>query len=155
MVIGSLWVQLERVNPRPSPTHTTRESEWAKAEAVLKCCNSVFERNRVDSGAMKRERQDTTYARRAFIVDEDLHQQRVREGDLGALSYVLATEAVATVKDDVSTTDGATMIDGSSSNGITHGVSTTDGATMIDRSATNGVPHVDQAGSGKPDPPAC
>ncbi|KAG5615167.1 hypothetical protein H5410_014991, partial [Solanum commersonii] len=33
--IGSTWVQLERVNPSPSPTHSARESEWAKAEAVL------------------------------------------------------------------------------------------------------------------------
>ncbi|KAG5611033.1 hypothetical protein H5410_022314 [Solanum commersonii] len=40
----------KRVNPRPFPTHSTRESEWAKAEVVLKCCNSVFERNRVDLG---------------------------------------------------------------------------------------------------------
>ncbi|KAG5585235.1 hypothetical protein H5410_045669, partial [Solanum commersonii] len=34
--IGSTWVQLKRVNPSPSPTHSARESEWAKAEAVLK-----------------------------------------------------------------------------------------------------------------------
>ncbi|KAG5586325.1 hypothetical protein H5410_046759 [Solanum commersonii] len=34
--IGSTWVQLERVNPSPSPTHLTRESEWAKMEVVLK-----------------------------------------------------------------------------------------------------------------------
>ncbi len=34
--IGSTWVQLERVNPSPSPTHSARESEWAKAEVVLK-----------------------------------------------------------------------------------------------------------------------
>ncbi|KAG5571669.1 hypothetical protein H5410_061435, partial [Solanum commersonii] len=35
-VIGSTWIQLERVNPSPSLIHSTRESEWAKAEAVLK-----------------------------------------------------------------------------------------------------------------------
>ena len=29
------WVQLERVNPSPSPTHLARESEWAKAEVVF------------------------------------------------------------------------------------------------------------------------
>ncbi|KAG5589813.1 hypothetical protein H5410_040327 [Solanum commersonii] len=46
----SLWVQLERVNPRYFPTHSARESEWAKVEAVLKSDNSVFKRNRVDSG---------------------------------------------------------------------------------------------------------
>ncbi|KAG5580479.1 hypothetical protein H5410_051106 [Solanum commersonii] len=34
--IGSTWVPLERVNPSPSPTHSARESELAKAEAVLK-----------------------------------------------------------------------------------------------------------------------
>ena len=34
--IGSTWVQLERVNPSPSPTHLSRESEWAKVEVVLK-----------------------------------------------------------------------------------------------------------------------
>ncbi|KAG5580235.1 hypothetical protein H5410_050862, partial [Solanum commersonii] len=34
--IGSTWVQLERVNPSPSPTHSARESEWDKVEAVLK-----------------------------------------------------------------------------------------------------------------------
>uniref|UniRef100_M1DNG7 Uncharacterized protein n=1 Tax=Solanum tuberosum TaxID=4113 RepID=M1DNG7_SOLTU len=34
--IGSIWVQLERVNPSPSPTHSARESEWANAEVVLK-----------------------------------------------------------------------------------------------------------------------
>ncbi|KAG5580437.1 hypothetical protein H5410_051064, partial [Solanum commersonii] len=49
VVIGSSWFQLERVNPRPSPTLSARESEWAKAEVVLKCGNLVFKRNRVDS----------------------------------------------------------------------------------------------------------
>uniref|UniRef100_M1DVL9 Uncharacterized protein n=1 Tax=Solanum tuberosum TaxID=4113 RepID=M1DVL9_SOLTU len=34
--IGSTWVQLERVNPSPSPTHSAQESEWDKAETVLK-----------------------------------------------------------------------------------------------------------------------
>ncbi|KAG5610580.1 hypothetical protein H5410_021861 [Solanum commersonii] len=33
--IRSTWVQLERVNPSPSPIHLARESEWAKAEAML------------------------------------------------------------------------------------------------------------------------
>uniref|UniRef100_M1DUJ3 Uncharacterized protein n=1 Tax=Solanum tuberosum TaxID=4113 RepID=M1DUJ3_SOLTU len=57
MVIGSSWVQLERVNPRPSPTYSARESEWAKAKAMLNCCNSVFERNRVDLGKYECKRQ--------------------------------------------------------------------------------------------------
>ncbi|KAG5580599.1 hypothetical protein H5410_051226 [Solanum commersonii] len=48
VVIGSPWVQLERVNPSPFPTHSSQESEWVKEEALLKSGNSVFERNRVD-----------------------------------------------------------------------------------------------------------
>ena len=35
MGLGRHEVQLERVNPSPSPTHSARESEWAKAEAIL------------------------------------------------------------------------------------------------------------------------
>ncbi|KAG5585679.1 hypothetical protein H5410_046113, partial [Solanum commersonii] len=49
VVIGLSWVQLERVNPRPFPTHAARESEWAKAKDVLSYGNLVFERNQVDS----------------------------------------------------------------------------------------------------------
>ncbi|KAG5594666.1 hypothetical protein H5410_035898 [Solanum commersonii] len=45
MAIGLSWVQLERVNLRPSPTLSARESEWAKVEVVLKCIKSVLERN--------------------------------------------------------------------------------------------------------------
>ncbi|KAG5599817.1 hypothetical protein H5410_031187, partial [Solanum commersonii] len=48
-IIGSLWVQLERVNPRPSPTHSARESDWAKVKAGSNCGLSVFERKRFDS----------------------------------------------------------------------------------------------------------
>uniref|UniRef100_M1DFJ6 Orf147a protein n=1 Tax=Solanum tuberosum TaxID=4113 RepID=M1DFJ6_SOLTU len=33
--LGQHKVQLKRVNPSPSPTHSARESEWAKAEVVL------------------------------------------------------------------------------------------------------------------------
>ncbi|KAG5572700.1 hypothetical protein H5410_062466 [Solanum commersonii] len=35
MGVGRHEVQLERVNPSPSPTHSARESEWVKAEDVL------------------------------------------------------------------------------------------------------------------------
>uniref|UniRef100_M1DZK4 Uncharacterized protein n=1 Tax=Solanum tuberosum TaxID=4113 RepID=M1DZK4_SOLTU len=42
------WIK--RVNPKPSPTQSARESEWAKAKVVLHCCLLVFERNRFDSG---------------------------------------------------------------------------------------------------------
>ncbi|KAG5594650.1 hypothetical protein H5410_035882 [Solanum commersonii] len=34
--IGSTWVQLKRVNPRPSHIHSARESKWAKVKALLK-----------------------------------------------------------------------------------------------------------------------
>ncbi|KAG5584895.1 hypothetical protein H5410_045329 [Solanum commersonii] len=33
--VGRHEVQLERVNPSPSPTHSAQENEWAKAEVVL------------------------------------------------------------------------------------------------------------------------
>ncbi|KAG5584869.1 hypothetical protein H5410_045303 [Solanum commersonii] len=33
--VGRHVVQLERVNPSPSPTHSAQENEWAKAEDVL------------------------------------------------------------------------------------------------------------------------
>ncbi|KAG5567972.1 hypothetical protein H5410_065012, partial [Solanum commersonii] len=33
--IGSTWIQLEIVNPSTFPTHSARESKWAKVEAVL------------------------------------------------------------------------------------------------------------------------
>ncbi|KAG5606654.1 hypothetical protein H5410_028146 [Solanum commersonii] len=33
--IGLAQVQLERMNPSPSPTHLPQKSEWAKTEAVL------------------------------------------------------------------------------------------------------------------------
>ncbi|KAG5599490.1 hypothetical protein H5410_030860 [Solanum commersonii] len=51
--IGSTWVQLERVNPSPSPTHSARESEWAKVEDVLKAttrCSRKTESIRVTYG---------------------------------------------------------------------------------------------------------
>ncbi|KAG5611015.1 hypothetical protein H5410_022296 [Solanum commersonii] len=52
MFIRSSWVLLEKENHRPSPTLSARESEWAKAEAMLKSGNSVFERNRIDSSVL-------------------------------------------------------------------------------------------------------
>ncbi|KAG5610096.1 hypothetical protein H5410_021377 [Solanum commersonii] len=47
LAIPTYWAE---VNPRPFPTHSARESEWAKAEVVLKSGNSMFERNRIDLG---------------------------------------------------------------------------------------------------------
>jgi len=32
VVIGLSWVQLERLNPKPSPTHLARESAWIKVK---------------------------------------------------------------------------------------------------------------------------
>ncbi|KAG5599017.1 hypothetical protein H5410_030387, partial [Solanum commersonii] len=47
-VFGLFERELDRVNPSPFPTHSVRECEWAKVEAMLKCSNSVLKRNRVD-----------------------------------------------------------------------------------------------------------
>ncbi|KAG5610260.1 hypothetical protein H5410_021541 [Solanum commersonii] len=44
------WVQLSRVKPKPSPTHSARESEWTKAKVVLHFRLLVFERNWFHSG---------------------------------------------------------------------------------------------------------
>ncbi|KAG5631622.1 hypothetical protein H5410_003339 [Solanum commersonii] len=52
-IVVGYWVfvgSTRESNPRPFPTHSARESEWAKVESVLKSSKSVFERNRVDSG---------------------------------------------------------------------------------------------------------
>ncbi|KAG5619710.1 hypothetical protein H5410_004928 [Solanum commersonii] len=37
--IGSTWVQLKRVNPSPSPTHSATDSEWVLVEVVLNAVN--------------------------------------------------------------------------------------------------------------------
>uniref|UniRef100_M1DFE3 Integrase core domain containing protein n=1 Tax=Solanum tuberosum TaxID=4113 RepID=M1DFE3_SOLTU len=85
-----------------------------------------------DARAKKREHQQREQARKASLVDEELRQQRVRESTTGVLSSVPVPDVVPTVRDDVSTTDGAEMIDGS---------------------ATDGVLYDDPAGSRKQDPP--
>uniref|UniRef100_M1DYN1 Integrase core domain containing protein n=1 Tax=Solanum tuberosum TaxID=4113 RepID=M1DYN1_SOLTU len=91
----------------------------------------------------KREHQQHEQARKVSIVNEELHQQRVREGNLGASSSRPTTEA--TVRDDVSTTDGAfRVID-----------STTEGVILDDMGTTDGGPSVVPAVFRKPDPPAC
>jgi len=59
-----------------------------------------------DAQIKKHERQQTDHARRASIVDEELRQQRVREVTLRDSSSRPTTEAVATVRDDMSTIDG-------------------------------------------------
>ncbi|WMV08934.1 hypothetical protein MTR67_002319 [Solanum verrucosum] len=33
--IGLTWVLIDRVNPKPNPTHSARESEWTKVWVVL------------------------------------------------------------------------------------------------------------------------
>uniref|UniRef100_M1DYB1 Gag-pol polyprotein n=1 Tax=Solanum tuberosum TaxID=4113 RepID=M1DYB1_SOLTU len=52
-IVGGYWIVVgsaRESDPKPSPTLSAQESEWAKAEDVLKYNNSMFERNRVDSG---------------------------------------------------------------------------------------------------------
>uniref|UniRef100_M1DZ41 Integrase core domain containing protein n=1 Tax=Solanum tuberosum TaxID=4113 RepID=M1DZ41_SOLTU len=93
----------------------------------------------------KRERQRTEQARKAYIIDEELRQQKVLESARGASSFVPVVEVPTVESHDVSTTDGAVrMID-----------STTEGDVIADVGTTEGGPNVAVAGSGKPDPPAC
>ncbi|KAG5585592.1 hypothetical protein H5410_046026, partial [Solanum commersonii] len=54
LIASGYWVivgSARRVNPRPFLTHSARESEWPTVKVVLNCSNSVFQRNRVDSGS--------------------------------------------------------------------------------------------------------
>uniref|UniRef100_M1DIM9 Integrase core domain containing protein n=1 Tax=Solanum tuberosum TaxID=4113 RepID=M1DIM9_SOLTU len=97
-------------------------------------CSSCTSNATEDARTKKQERQQTEQARRVSIVDEEFHQQRVRECNDGASSSMPAIDIVAAMRDDVSTTDGD---------------------EMIDRSATDGVPRDDIAGFGKPNPSAC
>ncbi|KAG5590105.1 hypothetical protein H5410_040619 [Solanum commersonii] len=54
--IGSTWVQLKRVSPSPSTTHSARESEWAKAEAVLNAAAQCLRETELIRGKLlKRE----------------------------------------------------------------------------------------------------
>uniref|UniRef100_M1DVG1 Uncharacterized protein n=1 Tax=Solanum tuberosum TaxID=4113 RepID=M1DVG1_SOLTU len=50
--IGSTWVQLERVNPSPSPTHSARENEWAKVEDVLNAATRCSRKTELIRGRM-------------------------------------------------------------------------------------------------------
>uniref|UniRef100_M1DWY2 Integrase core domain containing protein n=1 Tax=Solanum tuberosum TaxID=4113 RepID=M1DWY2_SOLTU len=83
--------------------------------------------------AQKRQHRQEKEARKASLLDEDLHQRKVRESATGASSSTPVVEVPPVVRDVVSTTDGAMMDD----------VGTTEGDPTI-------VP----AGSGKPDSPA-
>ncbi|KAG5571257.1 hypothetical protein H5410_061023 [Solanum commersonii] len=50
--IGLTCVYLEIVNPSPSPTHSARESEWAKAEAVLNAATQCSRETELIRGAV-------------------------------------------------------------------------------------------------------
>uniref|UniRef100_M1DNY3 Integrase core domain containing protein n=1 Tax=Solanum tuberosum TaxID=4113 RepID=M1DNY3_SOLTU len=88
--------------------------------------------------ASKRQRRQEERARKASIIDEQLRQQRTSEMIDGASSSM-------PVGIDVRTTEGATRVTDS----------TTDGVVLVDAVTTEGDPSVDLAGSGKLDPPTC
>uniref|UniRef100_M1DKX4 Integrase core domain containing protein n=1 Tax=Solanum tuberosum TaxID=4113 RepID=M1DKX4_SOLTU len=92
-----------RVLERPAPA-TNLSSFRTELDNLLADLESHFDTIE-DARAKKQERQQNKQARRASIVDEELHQQRVRESTLGASISRPTTES--TVRDDVSTTDGA------------------------------------------------
>uniref|UniRef100_M1DM17 Integrase core domain containing protein n=1 Tax=Solanum tuberosum TaxID=4113 RepID=M1DM17_SOLTU len=79
------------------------------------------------------ERRQENEAKKASIIDEHLHQQRVRESVAGASSSAPVVEVPPVVRDIVSTTAGA---------------------MMDDVGTTEGDPTIAPAGFGKPDPPA-
>uniref|UniRef100_M1DV07 Putative plant transposon protein domain-containing protein n=1 Tax=Solanum tuberosum TaxID=4113 RepID=M1DV07_SOLTU len=70
-------------------------------------CSSLIEEEK----AQKRQRRQEKKARKASILDEELHQQRVRESVAGASSSAPVVEVPPVVRDVVSTTDGAMMDD--------------------------------------------
>uniref|UniRef100_M1DZ14 Integrase core domain containing protein n=1 Tax=Solanum tuberosum TaxID=4113 RepID=M1DZ14_SOLTU len=90
--IGSTWVQLERVNPSPSPTHTARESEWAKAEVVLNAatrCSRKTElirgKPKVQSASRQTGQQalfGTPFEPPSFLEPEDYQLLQARRAEL-------------------------------------------------------------------------
>uniref|UniRef100_M1DMD2 Integrase core domain containing protein n=1 Tax=Solanum tuberosum TaxID=4113 RepID=M1DMD2_SOLTU len=144
---GSTVVPLSRVHKLEAHMatllhHVKPWMQWSIAEFEARMERSDTTK---DTRAKKRERQQNEQARRASILDEELRQQRVREGTLGASSSIPTTEAMTTVRDDVSTIDGVVrVID-----------STTESAVLEDVSTTEGGPSIDPVDSGKPDSPAC
>ncbi|KAK4724067.1 hypothetical protein R3W88_026846 [Solanum pinnatisectum] len=141
-----------RVLARPAPTtdlssiRTELDNLQANIDAILAPHADEPESTPIaladdtgkEEGALAHEQ-----VRKASIVDEELHEQRVRESTLGALSSRPTIEA--TMQDDVGTTDGVVrVID-----------RTTKGDVIDDVGTTEGDPSVVPVGSGKRDPPAC
>uniref|UniRef100_M1DL59 Integrase core domain containing protein n=1 Tax=Solanum tuberosum TaxID=4113 RepID=M1DL59_SOLTU len=118
-----------RVLERPAPTTDVSgfKTELASLRADLDTLLDPPETERESAPISP-----TGAAQRAFIMDEELRQQRAREIGVGASRRV-------------GTTDGVARVD----------VSITEGAAMVDAGTTDGNPIVDLAGSGKSDPPAC
>uniref|UniRef100_M1DGQ6 Integrase core domain containing protein n=1 Tax=Solanum tuberosum TaxID=4113 RepID=M1DGQ6_SOLTU len=115
----------------PEPTHTKGKRHRSSRTEEEK--------------AQKRQRRQEKEARKASILDEDLHQQRVRESIAGASSFAPIVKVPPVVRGVVSTTDGAVRMT----------ESTTEGAMMDDVGTTEGDPSMVLAGFGKLDPPAC
>uniref|UniRef100_M1DK22 Integrase core domain containing protein n=1 Tax=Solanum tuberosum TaxID=4113 RepID=M1DK22_SOLTU len=86
-----------------------------------------------EENAQNIQRSQEKAARKASILDEELHQRRVRESVAGASSSSPFIEVPPIVRDVVSTTEGA---------------------MMDDVGTIEGDPTIVLAGSGKPDPPA-
>uniref|UniRef100_M1DN92 Integrase core domain containing protein n=1 Tax=Solanum tuberosum TaxID=4113 RepID=M1DN92_SOLTU len=84
-------------------------------------------------------------AKRASIIDEQLHQESIRDSVAGASSSVPVFDVPNTGGHDVNTTNGAVRLIGS----------TTEGAVIVNVGTTKGGPDVDVLGTKKPDPPAC
>uniref|UniRef100_M1DPB8 Integrase core domain containing protein n=1 Tax=Solanum tuberosum TaxID=4113 RepID=M1DPB8_SOLTU len=123
------------IDAQPDPT---------RARGKRHCSNQNFDTTE-EARVKKRERQWTEQARKASIIDEELHQQKVRESARGASSSVPVVEVQTIESHDVSTTDGSVRrID-----------STTEGVVIADVGTTEGGLNVSLAGSEKPDPPTC
>uniref|UniRef100_M1E048 Uncharacterized protein n=1 Tax=Solanum tuberosum TaxID=4113 RepID=M1E048_SOLTU len=62
--------RLERVNPSPYPTHSVRESEWAKAEAVLHAASGCPRGTHLIRDIWIEEQNKDTKRRTAFFIGE-------------------------------------------------------------------------------------
>uniref|UniRef100_M1DVL8 Integrase core domain containing protein n=1 Tax=Solanum tuberosum TaxID=4113 RepID=M1DVL8_SOLTU len=80
----------------PEPTHTKGKRHRSSRTEEEK--------------AQKRQRRHEKEARKASILDEELHRQRVRESIAGASSSAPVVEVLSVVRDVVSTTDGAVRV---------------------------------------------
>uniref|UniRef100_M1DJ37 Putative plant transposon protein domain-containing protein n=1 Tax=Solanum tuberosum TaxID=4113 RepID=M1DJ37_SOLTU len=108
---GEIWYpELERVNPRPFPTHLAQESEWAKAKVVLSCGNSMFERNRFDSRTLvpqwkklvaKFEPIDYVVVRGKKVMCDSTNINAVlecNENIVDAYQYMIKTKSLGNIK---------------------------------------------------------